>query len=154
MFLTTSHFLNSRFLHGHVAGSIIEWIKFNKPSELKRRVSGSREPEQGRFPVLLRDHPLMSYKGVPSWPPVWTWIDGREDKHPKGEVGILKTVLLSTIQLRSNRCFLLIFFEESSYMGCLLFDDEIFCSQITKLLQGCTHRPIAEIGSLDLSYTL
>jgi hypothetical protein len=38
--------------------------------------------------MLLRDHPLMFYKGVSNWPPAGVWIDGPEDKHPKGEVGI------------------------------------------------------------------
>jgi hypothetical protein len=103
--------------------------------------------------MLLRDHPLMSYKGAPSWPPTWTWIDGTEGKHPKGEVGILRSVYLSKI-LRANRCFLLIRYEESSYMGCLLFDDEMFCAQIAKLLQDYCNRPISEIGSIELTYTL
>ena len=102
--------------------------------------------------MLLRDHPLMSYKHVPNWPPRWIWIDGPEDKHPKGEVGILRAVLLS--KDRVNRCFLLIFHQESSYIGCLLFDNHAFCSQIVKLLKGYCNRSIAEIGSLDLSYTL
>jgi hypothetical protein len=53
-----------------------------------------------------------------------------------------------------NRCFLLIFYEDSSYLGHLLFDDEIFCGQIVKVLQTHCNRPIAEIGSLDVSYTL
>ena len=44
--------------------------------------------------------------------------------------------------------------EESSYMGCLLFDDEIFCLQIAKLLQAHCNRLIAEIGSIDLAHTL
>src|SRR5262245_46921605 len=52
MFLTTSHFLNSRFLHGHVAGSIIESIKFNKPSELKRRVSGGPGARTSEVPYV------------------------------------------------------------------------------------------------------
>jgi hypothetical protein len=102
--------------------------------------------------MLLRDHPLVSYKGVPSWPPRWIWIDGPEDKRPKGEFGILKTVLLSKHWV--NRCFLLIFHEESSYMGCLLFDDYVFCGQITKLLEAHCNRRIVDIGSLDLSHTL
>ena len=46
-------------------------------------------------PVLVRNHPQLSYKGVPSWPPKWIWLDGPEDKHPKGEVGVLRAVLLS-----------------------------------------------------------
>jgi hypothetical protein len=85
--------------------------------------------------MLLRDHPLMSYRDNRSWPPAWVWIDGREDKRPKGELGILRSVFLSKIQ-RANRCFLLIRYEESSYMGCLLFDDETFCGQITKQRSG------------------
>jgi hypothetical protein len=102
--------------------------------------------------VLLRNHPQMSYKGVPSWPPTWTWIDGQEDKRPEGELGILRSVYLSKIQ-RPNRCFVLIRYEDSSYMGCLLFDDEMFCGQITKLLQSYCNRSIAEIGSIDLTHT-
>jgi hypothetical protein len=102
--------------------------------------------------MLLRDHPLMSYRGIPNWPPTWIWIDGPEEKHSKGELGILKSVLSS--KHSANRCFLVVFYNESSYMGCLLFDDEIFCCQITKLLQANCSRRIAEIGDLDLSHTL
>jgi hypothetical protein len=93
----------------------------------------------------------MLYRGVPNWPPTWMWIDGREDKHPKGEVGILRSVLVS--KDRINRCFMLIFHEESSYMGCLLFDDETFCPHIAKLLQAHSNRRVADIGSLDVSGT-
>jgi hypothetical protein len=101
--------------------------------------------------MLLRDHPLMSYRGVPNWPPTWSWIDGREDNHPRGEIGILRAVLLSKLQ-PANRCFLLIFYERSSYLGCLLFDDLAFCDQIVKLLQSYCNRPIAEISSLDVGH--
>lgn len=101
----------------------------------------------------LRNHPLMSYRGIPNWPPTWVWIDGPEEKSPKGELGILKSVLSSKIQ-RADRCFLLIFYEDSSYLGCLLFDDEVFCCEIMKLLQAHCNRPIAEIGALDVTHTL
>ena len=101
--------------------------------------------------MQLRDHPLMSYHGTRNWPPVWVWIDGREEKCAKGEVGILRSVFLSKLQ-RADRCFLMIFYEGSSYLGCLLFDDGMFCRQITKLLQGCCNRSIAEIGRLNLSH--
>jgi hypothetical protein len=103
--------------------------------------------------MLLRDHPLMSYKGNRNWPPTWMWVDGSEDKHPHGETRILKAVLLSKIE-PANRCLLLIFYEGSSYLGSLLFDDYVFCRQIVKLLQGYRNRPIAEIGSIELAYTL
>ena len=37
---------------------------------------------------MLRDHPLMSYCGLPSWPPIWTWIDELENSAHMG-IGIL-----------------------------------------------------------------
>jgi hypothetical protein len=103
--------------------------------------------------MKLRDHPLISYHKLHNWPPAWTWIDGPEDKHPTGEIGILRTVLLSKTR-PADRCFLLIRYEESCYVGCLLLEDQAFCRQITKLLQQYCNRSIVEIGNLDLSYTL
>jgi hypothetical protein len=103
--------------------------------------------------MLLRDHPLMRYHRLSNWPPAWFWIGGLENKRPSGEIGIFKSVELSTIE-PANRCFLSIDYEGSSYMGCLLFEDHAFCDQIVKLLRGYLNRPIAEIGSLDLSHTL
>jgi hypothetical protein len=108
--------------------------------------------------MLLRDHPLMSRYGVPNWPPVWTWVngpevDGPENKFPRGEIGILRWVGLSALQ-PPDRCYLYIDHEQSSYLGCLLFDDPSFCSQIVKLLQDYCNHPIVEIGSLDVSSTL
>ena len=103
--------------------------------------------------MLLRKHPLMRYRTVPSWPPVWTWIGGLGNTYLQGEIGILRNAELSRVQ-PANRCFLYIDHEGSSYIGCLLIDDEAFCRHIVKLLQGSLNSPIAEIGSLDLSYTL
>jgi hypothetical protein len=103
--------------------------------------------------MLLRDHPFFRYYGVPSWPPVWTWSGGLENNRPKGEVGILIKVELSNI-LPADRCFLYIDHEGSFYIGCLLFSDSKFCCQVASLLLNYCNRPIAEIGSLDLSYTL
>jgi hypothetical protein len=102
--------------------------------------------------MLLRDHPLLNYRGISSWLPAWSWIDGGDDKHPTGKIGILRTTLLSKIQ-PTSRCFLLISYEGSSYIGCLLFDDYVFCDQVTKLLQRYCNRPIAEIASIDLAHT-
>jgi hypothetical protein len=103
--------------------------------------------------MLLRNHPLMTYKSLYSWPPVWIWTDGGENKHPRGEVGILREVTLSNIN-PADRCFLYIDHEGSTYVGCLLISDHAFCAQIVKLLQGFCNRSIAEIGGLDLSCTL
>jgi len=103
--------------------------------------------------VLLRHHPLFRYRGVPSWPPVWTRADGLENNRPKGEIGILRKVELSNI-LPANRCFLYIEHEGSSYVGCLLVDEKSFCRQVATLLKNHCNRPISEIGSLDISHTL
>jgi len=103
--------------------------------------------------MLLREHPLMRYRGLSNWPPSWLFIDGVENKHPRGEIGTLTAVDVSNVP-PANRCFLSIDCEESSYMGCLLFDDCAFCDQIVKLLRSNLNRPIVEIGSLDVSHTL
>jgi hypothetical protein len=104
-------------------------------------------------PMWLRNHPLMQYHHIPSWPPVWTWIGGAENKKPRGEVGILDEVVLSNIR-PLDRCFLYIEHEGSTYLGCLLIDDEVFCSQVANLLKGYYNHPIAEIGSINLAHTL
>ena len=103
--------------------------------------------------MLLRNHPLMSRYGVPNWPPVWTWVDGSEDKSPKGEVGVLIWASLTGIKPPA-KCYLLMKHKGSSYMGCLLFDDPAFCRHIAKLLDSSRNRPIAEIGIIDLSHSL
>ena len=73
----------------------------------------------------------------------------------KGTTNILeaKAVFRSDTQ-PPNRCFLLISHEGSEYLGCLLFNDPAFCSQVMELLKTHYNRSIADIGSLDLSHTL
>jgi hypothetical protein len=53
-------------------------------------------------------------------PPVWMWIDEDVNKSSRGEVGTLVEVQVS--QRQANRCFLVIEYEDSQYMGCLHFD--------------------------------
>jgi len=102
--------------------------------------------------MLLRDHPLMMYHRHPNWPPVWLCTDGY-DQRSKGEIGMLKAVFRSDMQ-PPNRCFLHISHEGSEYLGCLLFDDHAFCHQVMELLKAHCNRTIAEIGSLDVTFTL
>ena len=96
--------------------------------------------------MLLRDHPLMTYKGLRSWPPAWGDLDIRWEKNRvRGEVGTLRQVVLSRIN-PADRCFLHIDHEETWYMGCVLIDDHAFCTQISELAPGllqsfyCRHR--------------
>jgi hypothetical protein len=76
-----------------------------------------------------------------------------EKKRPQGEIGILKRVEPSVIP-PANRCFLYIDHDGSSYIGCLLFDDRVFCSQIVRILQANLNKTVAQIGSIDLTHTL
>jgi hypothetical protein len=103
--------------------------------------------------MLLRGHPLFSYRGMHSWPPVWTWMGGGSNKQPRGEVGILKRVEKSKV-LPADRCFLHIDYEGSSYVGCLLCSDHAFCWQIVRIMEANLNKTIAHIGSLDISRLL
>jgi hypothetical protein len=103
--------------------------------------------------MLLRDHPLMSCYGIQSWPPTWILINGPGPSRLIGEIGILKGLRVNG-RPPFRRCFLYMQHEESSYLGCLLFQNISFSRHITALLQCYCDRPIAEIGNLDLTYTL
>lgn len=101
--------------------------------------------------MQLRDHPLMSYRGVHNWPPVWTWINGEVYKKPaKGEVGVLHAVRPSVVSWTYHN---IMQHESCEYMGTLMFDDSQFCCQIQTLLQEHCGQPIRQIGDVDLSHT-
>jgi hypothetical protein len=72
----------------------------------------------------LRDHPLMKYRGVPTWPPVWTQERFDGIKKMKDEVGVLIYVHTAP---GSHRCYLIISYENENYAGTLLFDSARFC---------------------------
>ena len=101
----------------------------------------------------LRHHPLMCYRGIRSWPPIWFWRCGEEDQRPEGEVGILKGVLVSGVETFS-RCYLIIEHEGAEYVGRLLFDDSAFCTEVYKLLLDHRGHSIKEIGGLEIKHGL
>src|ERR671923_3059387 len=96
----------------------------------------------------LRHHPGMSYRGFPTWPPVWVCREPNKPERLRGEVGILTEVRVATTL--PYKCFLVIKHEELEYIGCVLFTDQSFCEQITKLLQEHCGASIQHIGSLDI----
>jgi hypothetical protein len=103
--------------------------------------------------MQLRYHPLISYRGLPSWPPAWTPANPKSHlKVLRGEIGRLEYVLPN--KTSHNRCFLIIEHEGHPYVGCLFIDDAIFCAQIMTIIQNQAGLTIKEIGDLDLSYTL
>lgn len=102
--------------------------------------------------MQLRDHPLMRYRGVPIWPPVWTQVTENGNKTVRGEVGVLRYVHANPTV--SSKCFLVIEHQDERYVGCMILDDQPFRIQVTTLLRIQTGRSIKEIGDLDLSDTL
>jgi hypothetical protein len=103
--------------------------------------------------VELRHHPLISYRGLSSWPPAWLWRGGDSKKEVRGEVGILKEVISSIIS-PEDRFFLIVKHEKSEYIGCLIISDPSFCRQISKLIRAHRGYTIEHIGGLDLSPSL
>jgi hypothetical protein len=99
--------------------------------------------------MQLRNHPHMTCKGRPIWPPHWSWISGPEKTEPiVGEIGILENVQFSRVL--TNTLFLTIGIGEGNrFIGQLKFDDERFARRILLLLQsqiGHTIKDIAEIA--------
>lgn len=102
--------------------------------------------------MRLRDHPVMSYRGSPMWPPVWVGIGVTQGTSPHGEVGRLKEV--RSYLNRPRRLFMTMDYQGAQYTGALLFDDSISCEQIYKLLQRYCGLLILEIGNLDVPLDL
>ena len=102
--------------------------------------------------MLLREHPAMSCYGIPSWPPNWILLNGPGATRLTGEIGILTGIRVNDPP-STLRCFLYMQHEESSYLGCLLFQDIAFYRHITALLWAYCNRPIEEIGSIDIEHT-
>ena len=69
-----------------------------------------------------------------------------------GEIGTLIGVILNNAA--PDKLFLRMEIKTGRYMGCLAFNDHVFCRQLYIFLQGHIGKSIKEIGDLDLSYTL
>jgi hypothetical protein len=100
----------------------------------------------------LREHPLMTYRGVSNWPPVWTTTRVENSPRPAGEVGVLEEALMN--DLFDNKIFLVMLHDGNRYLGSLIFDDISFCHQVFALLKLNRGKRIKDIGDLDLSQTL
>jgi hypothetical protein len=100
----------------------------------------------------FRDHPLLSFAGRHSWPPIWTWIGGARDRYLRGEIGVLKEVRLS--ERPAKKCFLVIEHETALYMGCVLIADHPFREQVFELLTKHRGYSIEAIGGLDVTHLL
>jgi hypothetical protein len=102
--------------------------------------------------MKLREHPLMSYRGVPNWPPAWTWIDGKYQAQalpPGSEVGVLENTRRSAVS--PNAMFLTMSYNDSRYVSQLFFDDPEFCQRVCDLLKHHFGSPIQTIGDMEIS---
>jgi hypothetical protein len=93
------------------------------------------------FPMKLREHSKMSYRGRPSWPPTWT-------SGLTGEIGVLKEAYRSLVS--TTRVFVTIDYVGDSYTGFIDLDDEQFCRQLVDLLQKHYGKTIRQIAELDI----
>jgi hypothetical protein len=95
----------------------------------------------------------MVYRGVPNWPPAWTWRSGSTIRRVRGEIGALKEIVPSGIR-PMTQFFMIMEFHNCEYMGAMLFEDASFCRQIFFLLKPYCGRPLNEIGDLELGHLL
>jgi hypothetical protein len=114
-------------------------------------VFGDTYKDEGLRKMRLRDYPLMSYRGVCNWPPVWVGI-AEEKRRPRSETAsLMKSVLENFI---GREQIALAHHTRSHYLGTLLFDDRAFCLQIYQVLTNNCGKSIYQIGAIDLNYTL
>jgi hypothetical protein len=100
--------------------------------------------------MKLRNHPLMVYRTMPNWPPIWI-EKYAENTTLSGEIGVLSHVGVSSG--RRPRCFLHITHNNKPYVGSLIFDDPAFSAYVTALLKKNINKTIREIGDLDVSHS-
>jgi hypothetical protein len=101
----------------------------------------------------LRNHPLMRFHDIPSWPPLWTHSTAFYRREVlRGEQGMLKNCAMN--RAVENMCFLFIEHNGERYTGALVVNDAAFCRQVFAVLRENLNRPIKDIGDLNLSTTL
>jgi len=96
--------------------------------------------------MKLREHPSMTCRKAPNWPPMWLGTDNHEDL--TDGVAILKHVI--TDERHPGRCFLVVELNGQGYVGLLEFDDPRFCVRMSKILAKHAGHRIRDIGDTDL----
>ena len=107
--------------------------------------------------MRLRDHPLMSYRGMSNWPPHWLPRKDSGGEQFSGELGVLVEVVLSCSGIYSrqlSQLFLFMEHHDKGYVAAVLFSDATFCRQVGELMKKHYGRTLEEIGALDVSALL
>jgi hypothetical protein len=102
---------------------------------------------------MLKNNPLMTYRGLSSWPPTWTWVGGVDNQHPKGEVGILEEIKVSQIE-PMDRIFPYMEYEAGVLYRLSLDRSSFLLPPNRSPIAGLLRASICEIGETDLSHTL
>ena len=104
--------------------------------------------------MLLRDHPLMNYRGLPNWPPHWLPRKDFGGQQLWGEVGVLREVVVSSgspYNRQLSQVFLFMEHNGKSYVAAVLFNDAMFCRDVGELMKRHYGRTLEEIGGLDIT---
>ena len=108
-----------------------------------------------RYCILMqfRDHPIFVVHGIGSWwPPIWVSVRGDRAESLGGEIGVL---IEAKIQAGlANRVFMRIVYNDEQYVGALVINDPILCSQLCTLMQEHVSRSVKEIGDLEVDHLL
>jgi CheY-like chemotaxis protein len=116
------------------------------------RGAGKHRHDESNRAIKFRNHPLMRYRTVPNWPPVWSTTAATTKPVPQGEIGTVEEVAMN--DLYDNRIFIRISCEGERYLGTLLFDDTSFCRDICSVLRLHIGKRVEEIGDLDITHML
>ena len=99
--------------------------------------------------MQLRNHPKMTFKGQPNWPPVWNQIVGPRSILPLAEVGVLKEIAFS--RTLSDCIYLTIETEpDKLYVGALNFDDAEFAKTVFDRLNRHMNLSLTIILAIDI----
>jgi hypothetical protein len=98
--------------------------------------------------MSLRDHPMLTYQGIRSWPPPWVQTGGKKNAIAEGEVGILQDV--KTHDALSSNCFLFIEHNGATFIGRLLCESVAVCQEIVQVLKRHRGEPLRLIGGVGV----
>lgn len=103
--------------------------------------------------MVLRDHPLMNYRGIPNWPPRWLPRKDHGGAQIVGEYGVLQEVVAvgQTPSRQPAQLYLFMKYNGKEYVSAVLFTDGTFCYQLCELMKQYYGRTIDEIAGLDVS---
>ena len=99
--------------------------------------------------MKLRDHPLLSYKGLRSWPPLWVRIDDvSKCQVESDETGTLIQVRIDN--LADCKIMLRMEYSGHEYAAVLMFDAQEFCLRVYQALKHYVGRAVKQLGEVEI----